>query len=71
MLVEALLDNGQSILVSKLFDDPNYSDKTNETSTNETETLLQLAKDKLKPKTLEKLKEYLTKQKSYQKDSLK
>lgn len=70
LLVEALLDNGQSILVSKLFDDPYYSDKINETSTNETETLLQLAKDKLKPKTLEKLKEYLTKQKKLPKGQL-
>jgi len=65
LLVEAVLDNGQSILVSKLFDAPNYSDKTNET-----ETLLQLAKDKLKPKTLEKLKEYLTKQKKLPKGQL-
>lgn len=70
LLLEAILDSGQSILVSQLFDDPNYSDKTSEPSTNETETLLQLAKDKLKPKTLEKLKEYLAKQKKLSKGQL-
>jgi len=62
LLLEALLDSGQSILVSKLFDDPNYTEKS-ENELNETEALLQLAADKLKPKTLEKLKEHLNKQK--------
>lgn len=68
LLLEALLDSGQSILVSKLFDDPNYSDKANETNANE--TLLQLAEEKLKPKTLEKLKEYLSRQKKLPKGQL-
>jgi hypothetical protein len=68
LLLEALLDNGQSILVSKLFDDQNYTPKTNES--NELETLLQLATDKLKPKTLEKLKEFISKQKKLSKGQL-
>lgn len=67
LLLEALLESGQSILVSKLFDDPNYSDKTNDTNADETETLLRLAEEKLKPKTLEKLKTYLSKQKKLSK----
>lgn len=57
LLLEALLENGQSILVSKLFDDQNYTAKTDEP--NEIETLLQLATDKLKPKTLESLKKFI------------
>ena len=68
LLLEALLDNGQSILVSKLFDDQNYTPKTDEP--NEIETLLQLAADKLKPKTLEKLKEFIGKQKKLPKGQL-
>lgn len=68
LLLEALLDNGQSILVSKLFDDQNYTSKTDEP--NEIETLLQLATDKLKPKTLEKLKEFISKQKKLPKGQL-
>lgn len=61
LLLEAILDNGQSILVSKLFDDQNFTPKTDEP--NEIETLLQLATDKLKPKTLVKLKDFIGKQK--------
>lgn len=68
LLLEALLDNGQSILVSKLFDDQNYTPKTDEP--NEIETLFQLATDKLKPKTLEKLKEFIGKQKKLPKGQL-
>ena len=68
LLLEALLDNGQSILVSKLFDDQNYIPKTDEPS--EIETLLQLATDKLKPKTLERLKEFIGKQKKLPKGQL-
>lgn len=40
LLLEALFECGQSILFSKLFDDPNSSEKPNETSINETETLV-------------------------------
>lgn len=68
LLLEALLDSGQSILVSKVFDDLNYSDKASEL--NETDNLLQLAESKLQPKTLEKLKEYLAKQKKLPKGQL-
>jgi ADP-ribosylglycohydrolase len=68
LLLEALLDNGQSILVSKLFDDQNFIPKTDEP--NEIETLLQLATDKLKPKTLAKLKDFIGKQKKLPKGQL-
>jgi hypothetical protein len=68
LLLEAQLDNGQSILVSKLFDDQNYTPKTDEP--NEIETLLQIATAKLKPKTLEKLKEFIGKQKKLLKGQL-
>jgi len=68
LLLAALLDNGQSILVSKLFDDQNYSPKTVEP--NEIENLLQLATDRLKPRTFEKLKEFIGKQKKLPKGQL-
>lgn len=68
LLVEALLDSGQSILVSKLFDDQNNSPKKDEP--NELKTLLQLATDRLKPKTLEKLIEFISKQKKLPKGQL-
>jgi ADP-ribosylglycohydrolase len=68
LLLEALLDNGQSILVSKLFDDQNDTPKTDES--NEIEALLELASDKLKPKTLERLKEFIGKQKKLPKGQL-
>jgi ADP-ribosylglycohydrolase len=68
LLLEALLDNGQSILVSKLFDDQNYTPTTDEP--NEIENLLQLATDRLTPKTLEKLKEFISKQKKLPKGQL-
>ena len=61
LLLEALLNNGQSILVSKLFDEQNFIPKTDEQ--NEIETLLQLANDKLKAKTFEKLREFIGNQK--------
>jgi ADP-ribosylglycohydrolase len=68
LLLEALLDSGQSILVSKLFGDQNYTYKTDEP--NEIETLLQLATDKLKPKALERLNEFIGKQKKLPKGQL-
>lgn len=61
LLLETALENGQTILVSKLFTDPAYAKRIEEPK--EIEMLLELAKDNLKPKTLEKLKEYLSKQK--------
>ena len=68
LLLEALLDNGQSILVSELFDDQNYTTEIDEP--NEIEKLLQLATEKLKPKTLEKLREFIGKQKKPPKGQL-
>jgi len=68
LLLEALLDNGQSILVSKLFDNQDNTPITDEP--NEIETLLKLAADKLKPMTLEKLKEFIGKQKKLPKGQL-
>lgn len=70
LLLEAILNSGQSILVSKLFNDSNYSNKVNDINTKETEMLLQIAEEKLKPKTLEKLKEYIIKQKRLPKGQL-
>ncbi len=68
LLLEVLLDSGQSILVSKIFDDPNYSEKKNDFD--EVANLLKLAENKLTSKTLEKLKEYLAKQKKLPKGQL-
>lgn len=68
LLLESLLDNGQSILVSKLFNDQNYEPKADQP--NEVDTLLQLATYKLKPKTLENLKEFISKQKKLSKEQL-
>ena len=68
LLLEALLDSGQSIMVSKIFDDLNYSVK--KADFDETESLLKLAESKLTPKTLEKLKEYLANQKKLPKGQL-
>jgi hypothetical protein len=68
LLLEALLDNGQSILVSKLFDDQNFTHKTDDT--NEIDILLQLAREKLNPKALEKLKKFIGKQKKLPKAEL-
>ena len=67
LLLEAILDNGQSILVSKLFDEQNY---TPDKEPKEIETLLNLATDKLKPKTLEKLNDFIGKQKRLSKAQL-
>lgn len=68
LLLEALLDNGQSILVSKLFNEQNYIPKTDEP--NEIETLLKIAVENLKPKTLEKLKVFIGNQKRLPKGQL-
>lgn len=62
LLLEALLDNGQSILVSKLFNSLESLPESYKHKPNEIETLIQLATKKLKPKTLEKLKEFISKQ---------
>lgn len=72
LIIEANLEIGQSILVSKLFNDPNSEPKENEEkSISEIETLEHLASIILKPKTFKKLKEYLSKQKRISKEQLK
>lgn len=65
LLLEIEFDEGQTILVSKLFDDLNYTPKIENSS--DAEILLSIAKDKLKHKTYEKLKEFLNKQKKISK----
>lgn len=58
--------------MSKLFNDLNAEQKLNEEkSISEIETITKLASINLKPKTFEKLKEYLSKQKRISKDQLK
>ena len=68
LLLEALFENGQSILVSKLFDYENNAPKKDEP--NEIDALLKLATEKLKPKTLEKLKQFIGNQKRLSKGQL-
>ena len=64
LILEALLENGQSILVSKLFDEQTISSKSEDPSA--LESLLQIARLNLKPRTLEKFYEFLGKQKKLQ-----
>jgi ADP-ribosylglycohydrolase len=68
LLVEAFLDSGQSILVTKIFDDQNYVPKTDELD--EVGLLLKLASDNLKPKTLKKLIDFIGKQKKLSKSQI-
>lgn len=69
LILEAQFDSGQSIVVSKLFDSiDNIGSKVYKN--NETEALFQIAKDKLKPKTLEKLKDFIGKQKKISKEQI-
>lgn len=68
LLLEILLDSGQSILVSKLFDSPNTQETTAQNGVRD--ILMQLAKDKLKPKTLEMLKKYSDRHKRMSKEQL-
>ena len=68
LILEAHFDSGQSIIVSKLFDN---SDGTNAIEKNiETEELFQIAESKLKPKAFEKLKEFICKHKGISKEQL-
>ena len=68
LLLEAIFDNGQSILVSKLFEDLNFNLKVEEL--NDSEKVISLASEKLKPKTFMKFNEYLIKQKKLPKSQL-
>jgi len=68
LILEVYFDNGQSVIISKLFDN---SDETNKIDkNNETEELLQIAKKKLKPKAFEKLKEFISKHKEISKEQI-
>ena len=69
LILEAHFDSGQSIIVSKLFDSLDSTD-SKVCKNNETETLFQIAKDKLKPKTFEKLKDFISKQKRISKEQI-
>ena len=62
-------DNGQSIVVSQLFDTLENIDN-NVHKNNEFEVLLQIAENKLRPKAFEKLNEYVNKQKKISKEQL-
>lgn len=68
LLLEAHLDSGQSILVSKLFNDQDHIPRTDEPS--EIEALLGFAVNKLKPKTFEKLVAFVGEQKKLPKKQL-
>ena len=68
LLVEAFLDCGQSILVSKIFDDQNYIPKIDELD--EIALLLKVASDKLKPQTKKKLRDFIAKQKKLSKGQI-
>lgn len=62
-------DNGQSIVVSQLFDTLENIDN-NVHKNNDVEVLLQIAESKLRPKAFEKLNEYVNRQKKISKEQL-
>jgi ADP-ribosylglycohydrolase len=68
LIIEAKLDIGQSILVSKLFNEQNLTNHTLEP--NEIEALLLLANEKLKPITLEKVKYFFSNEKKISKSQI-
>jgi ADP-ribosylglycohydrolase len=61
LVVQAQLDIGQTIVVSKLFDDQTFIESS--TADGDVDNLIQLATSKLTPKTLEILRAFLVKQK--------
>lgn len=65
LLLDVEFQNGQSILVSKLFSDNTSHSVANESD--EDDILLKLASEKLKPMTLQKLKSFIAKQKKLSK----
>lgn len=69
LILEANFDNGQSIIVSKLFDS---LDNTGSRvfKNNDTEVLFQIAKDRLKPEAFERLKDFISKQKKISKEQI-
>lgn len=68
LLLEATFDIGQSLVVSKIFDDQSNISKIENSI--ETETLFKLGMEKLKPNTLQKFKEYINRQKKLSKEHL-
>lgn len=71
LIIEANLDLGQSILVSKLFNNLNFKPKLNEEKlVSEIEHIIQLASINLRPEAFDKFKDYLSKQKRISKDQL-
>lgn len=68
LILEAYFENGQSIIVSKLFD--SLGDTGRIDKNNETETLFQIAEGKLNPKAFEKLKTFISKQKKISKEQI-
>lgn len=69
LILEAHFDSGQSIIVSKLFDSlDSIGGKVYKN--NEAKILFQIAKDKLKPKTFERLKDFISKQKKISKEQI-
>lgn len=69
LILEVHFDSGQSIIVSKLFDSPDSAGNKVHKN-NETETLFQIAQEKLKPKTFERLKDFISKQKKISKEQI-
>lgn len=66
LIIEASLDKGQTILVSKLFDDLNFT--TISKRALKPDTLLLLAAERLSPKTYDKLKFHLADKRPLSKD---
>ena len=62
LLINAQFENGQSILVSKIFNNKNEDIKLEITNLND--TILDLAINKLKPEVLSKLEKYLNNNKN-------
>ena len=68
LILEVYFDNGQSVIISKLFDNLDGTNKIDKN--NEIEELLQIAKKNLKAKTFEKLKEFISKYKEISKEQI-
>jgi ADP-ribosylglycohydrolase len=66
LIIQASFDIGQSCLFSKLFVDPNFVAEP-QTQTDDIDSLIKLATEKLKPKTLEKFMSYINKEKKISK----
>lgn len=69
LIIQANFDIGQSCLFSKLFGDPNFVAEP-QSQSEDIDSLIKLATEKLKPKTLEKFKSYINKQKKISKTQI-